>query len=109
MKGGNTRESLVVAIKILERKIDTSHAELAQTLSDILNLVDRRFNILENHVGAANIGIEKAKSELIQQIQGLGMRIDDLALNRAKYSDIEVFRREIEAIKKRLEAPLRKR
>src|ERR1051325_10103199 len=101
MKKKSTGESLASAIKNLEKKIHTSHVELAQTLSDILSLADRRFTVLENHVGATHISIEKAKSELSQQIQGLGMRVDDLALNRAKYSDIEIFRKEIEVIKKR--------
>ncbi|HCB35765.1 MAG: hypothetical protein A2W52_00700 [Candidatus Taylorbacteria bacterium RIFCSPHIGHO2_02_49_25] len=77
--------------------------DIIQTLKDFIELVDRRFTLLENKVGAVRIGVERAKEELRQQIEGLGMRIDDLSLHRAKYSDIEILQKQISDIRKRLE------
>ena len=94
-------------LKSLEKKIDSSHVEFAEMLRSVIELVDRRFNLLENHLGAVQIGVEKAKVELRQQIDGLGMRIDDLSSNRAKYSDIEILQKEIADIRKRLDITTR--
>lgn len=86
---------------------NASLADVVEMLRDIINLVDRRFNLLENKVGAVQIGVERSKEELRQHIEGLGMRIDDLALHRAKYSDIEILQKEIADIRRRLELTAR--
>ena len=81
--------------------------DVAAMLRDLLTLIDKRFNVLENQVGAVHIGVERAKEELRQKIEGLGMRIDDLAVHRAKYSDIEILQKEIVDIRRRLETATR--
>lgn len=90
-------------IKSFEKKLETSHADLAETLRNFVDLVDKRFNLIENRVGAVHIGVDRAKDELRQQIEGLGMRIDDLSSHRAKYSDIEILQKQIADIRKRLD------
>ena len=88
--------------KTPKNRKQNEYVELTNLIRDLITLVDRRFNLVENKIGAIDIGLQKAKEELHQQISGLGNRIDELALNRAKYSDMETIRRDIEKIQKQL-------
>src|SRR3989344_3200093 len=90
------------SMKKLNKK-ENEVKDIIQTLKDFIELVDRRFSLLENKMGAVRIGVERAKEELRQQIEGLGMRIDDLSLHRAKCTDIEILQKQNSDIRKRLE------
>ncbi len=56
--------------------------------------VNRRLDILENKVGGVEMGI----FSLSQKISGIDRRMDDLSLNKIKYEDFDLLKKEVGVI-----------
>ena len=84
------------------RLITDSHESLARSVAVGFAGVDKRFDEVDKRFEAIDTRFDGLEKRIGQQIQGLGNRIDDLALNRATREELLVLNKRVVRIETKL-------
>ena len=92
--------------KAKSKKISTD--DLAILINNGFERVETRIGNVETEVGSLEkrltSKINGVEDRLALKITGLENRIDDLALNRVKYTDFNPLKKDVEVLKKKFES-----
>lgn len=88
-------DSQKLTVKRLDKRITESYESLARSVAEGFRGVDKRFESVDKR-------FDEVEGKLGQQIQGLGNRIDDLALNRATREEFLVLDKRVGRIETQL-------
>ena len=93
----------------IAKLITDSHESLAHSVAEgfagvdkRFEAVDKRFEAVDKRFEAVDKQFNQLEGKITQQIQGLGNRIDDLALNRATREELIVLDKRVGRIESKL-------
>lgn len=93
--------------KIIEDVVLPSHHNLQldidTKIENLARMMARSFKDIDGKILTVDQRVILLKEEILRKIDGTNTRIDDLALNRVKYSDFEILKKDVEFLKTKFE------